>query len=369
MASVKDLRTKPLSEMSADELKSYISTAEGQGYTISESKDLGKAVDLLKVLDPSGYGSETVASAKNKLASNTTLDTQQKLGIAPSSGTSSTSSSSPFGSFSGGQGAGIDLNKMYEQAINDPALKALEEELNAKKQARDTEEAKINDNPFYSEATRVGKLSKLDAKALDEINTLQSQIDAKKADALVKINIATQQYNIEDKQYQNNLAKLNTLINSGAIVGATSSDVAQIAQATGMSTEMVNQIIQTTKQGQVQTSVTTNTDDNGNVTVSVINTKTGEVIAQNSLGAIGNKQGTSTTVDKQEAKFDSEIERGISRLKDGEDWGTVWNSIFTKFRGIGADEDLILAIDAGLGTSWREAGAYEAYKTKQAGGQ
>ena len=61
-----------------------------------------------------------------------------------------------------------------------------------------------------------------------------------------------------------------------------------------MSTEMVKSIIDTTKQGQIQTSVTTNTDDNGNVTVSVINTKTGEVVAQNSLGAIGNKQTSGT---------------------------------------------------------------------------
>ena len=69
---------------------------------------------------------------------------------------------------------------MYEQAMNDPALKALQDELVAKQTARDSAEADINDNPYYTEATRVGKIAKLDAKANDEINTLQSQVESKR---------------------------------------------------------------------------------------------------------------------------------------------------------------------------------------------
>ena len=286
MASLKDLRSKPLSSMSYDELSDFIKKAENAGYSRSESKELGKAEDLRKVLKPEKYGLETVSSAKLKLSTSTTPETQQKLGIS-----SVKSSASPLGFGDGsGSSSGVDLNKIYESALNDPALKDLEKQLTEKQSARDAAEADINDNPYYTEATRVGKIAKLDEKAGDELKTLQSQIDSKKADAQVKVNIATQQYNIDSNEYQKNLSKLNLLISSGAIVGASSSDVAQIALATGMSTDMVKSIIDTTKQGQIQTSVTTNTDDNGNVTVSIINTKTGEVVAQNSLGAIGNKQ-------------------------------------------------------------------------------
>lgn len=277
MASVKGL--------SVDQLKSKINELKAQGKSESTSKSLGKYVDALKVLQPDKYGADQVASAKLKLSSSTDPDTQVQLGIANPS-----SSSGLAGGFSSGQPGGINLNDIYNNELNSPELKALQDELNAKKTARDAAEADINDNPYYSEATRVGRISKLDQKALNEINTLQGQVDAKKADALVKVNIATQQYNIEDKQYQNNLQKLNLLISSGAITGASSNDISQIAMATGMSTDMVKSIIDTTKQGQIQTSVTTNTDDNGNVTVSVINNKTGEVISQNSLGAVGNKQ-------------------------------------------------------------------------------
>lgn len=69
--------------MSASELKSFISAGEKEGYTLSTSKELGKAQDLLKVLEPSKYGSDQVASATKKLQVNTTTETQQKLGIAP----------------------------------------------------------------------------------------------------------------------------------------------------------------------------------------------------------------------------------------------------------------------------------------------
>lgn len=363
MASVKDLRNKALSDMSVDELKAFIKKAEGAGYEISKSKELGKAVDLIKVQSPSGYDSKQVESAKLKLSSSTKPETQARLGI-------SGGSSSGMGTgFSTGSIAPINLNTMYDQAMNDPALKALQDELIAKKTARDSAEADINDNPFYTEATRVGRLAKLSEKADDEINTLQSQIDGKKADALVKINIATQQYDIESKAYQQNLDKLNTLISSGAIVGASSKDISQIALATGMSTDMVRSIVDTTKKNQRQTQVVTATDDNGNVTVAVIDSQTGERISQNSLGAIGNKQtgsGTSSD-DKQQKAFDEAVETGIAQLQKGESWGTVWNRIYTKFKGIGDDEDLRLAIDSGLGTSWREGGAYERYKSKQSG--
>ena len=284
MASVKGL--------SAEQLQAKIDALKAQGKTESTSKELGKYIDALKVLTPQKYGAKTVESAKQKLAVSTTPETQQELGITPF-GATTTPSSTGLGS---GQPAGINLNKIYESALSDPALKSLETELTTKKKARDEAEADINDNPYYTEATRVGKIAKLDEKAGDELKTLQSQIDSKKADAQIKVNIATQQYNIDSNEYQKNLSKLNLLISSGAIVGASSSDVAQIALATGMSTDMVKSIIDTTKQGQIQTSVTTNTDDNGNVTVSVINTKTGEVVAQNSLGAIGNKQTGSSGV-------------------------------------------------------------------------
>lgn len=351
MASAKDFRNKPLSEMNYDELTDFIKKASKAGYSISTSKELGKAEDLRKVLKPEKYGSKTVQDAKNKLSTNTTAETQAKLGIG-----GSTSGASGMGAnFSGGTPT-LDLNKMYADLMNDPELKSLQDELNAKKKAKDEASANINDNPFYSEATRVGKQAKLDEKANDEINTLQYQIDQKKADAQVKINIATQQYNIESQAYQQNLSKLNMLISSGAILNASGSDIAQIAQAVGISTDMVKGIIEATKKGQEKLQMATN--DNGDVTI--FDANTGKII--NTIKGIGNKQGGSsanTDIQKQKA-FEASIESGIAQLQKGESWGTVWNRIKQLYPDVPNE-----LIDNLLGLQWREGGAYEDWKAKQ----
>lgn len=311
MASVKDLRTKELSAMSATELRDYISRAEKEGYSLSTSKDLGKAQDLLKTLEPDKYGAETVASAKTKLLNSTTPETQQRLGI--------TSSASPLSSGGGTpSGSKVNLNEIYNTAINDPALKALEDELNQKKQAKDAENAKINDNPWYAEATRVGKIAKLDEKAGNEINTLQQQIDSKKADAQVRVNIAAQQYNIDNQEYKNNLDKLNLLLGSGALTNASGSEIAQIAVATGLTTAQVNALKENAAKADVEPYVVNSTDDYGNVTVSIIDLNSGGIIATNNLGSIG--KGNKTPTGFNSDAFWKEVYNGVNS-----DITSFWN--------------------------------------------
>lgn len=261
----------------------------------------------------------------------------------------------------------IDLNAMYQTSMNDPALVSLQSEIDTKKVALTTAMSNINDNPWYSEATRVGKLSKLQTQANSEMAVLTDQLAQKKADVQVKLNIATQQYNIDSSQYQNNLSKLNMLISSGGLTNASGSDLAQIALATGISTSMLNSMQEKIKQEAIKPQVLTNTDDVGNVTVSIIDTGTGKVISQNSLGQLGKatKPTKDTTDADMKKDFYSAISDGIDQLQKGEDWGTVWNRIKTRFPEI-LDE----VIDNMLGaTQWREAGAYQAYAKSQAAGK
>lgn len=338
--------------MSYDELSDFISRAESAGYSRSKSKELGKAEDLRKTLQPSKYGEETVANAKTKLMSSTTPETQQKLGIAPAgaSGTASLLGNT-------GTSSAPDLNQLYNSAMNDPALKALEEELDQKKRARDTELAKINDNPYYAEARRVGKIDKLEQKAGNEINTLSASIAEKKADAQVKINIATQQYNIDSQEYKRNMEQFNNLISTGAILGASSQDIAQIALGTGMSTAMVKSVIETARKGQQQLQMAT--DDNGNVTI--FDARSGEII--NTIDGIGNAQksgGTQSNDIAMQKAFESSIESGINQLEKGESWGSVWSRVKQLYPDI---PDAI--IDNLLGVEWRTGGAYESWRAKQ----
>ncbi len=369
MASAKDFRNKPLSEMNYDELTDFIKKASKAGYSISTSKELGKAEDLRKVLKPEKYGSKTVQDAKNKLSTNTTAETQAKLGIG-----GSTSGASGMGAnFSGGTPT-LDLNKMYADLMNDPELKSLQDELNAKKRAKDEASANINDNPFYSEATRVGKQAKLDEKANDEINTLQYQIDQKKADAQVKINIATQQYNIYSQAYQQNLQKLNMLITSGALLNASGSDISQIAVATGMSTDMVKGIITKMKADAIKPELFT---DSQTGKVTAIDPATGKVLYSTQVSTPKPDTSGAAADAKQEAAFNAAIKTGIDQLKSGEGWDVVFDRIKSQFRNTMPDAVLFQLIDKGLGgawnastntgTGWAASGAYEEYKKKTAG--
>ena len=67
-------------------------------------------------------------------------------------------------------------------------------------------------------------------------------------------------------------------------------DVANITRSTGIPSSMIYSAVNAQKEKNVQTSVIQSTNDAGVVTVSVVNTKTGAIVGQTSLGAIGNVQ-------------------------------------------------------------------------------
>jgi murein DD-endopeptidase MepM/ murein hydrolase activator NlpD len=120
---------------------------------------------------------------------------------------------------------------------------------------------KINDNPYYSEATRVGRAAKLQQAYNNDVGLLNSQLgiasnklsntqnlaERAKADAQVKINIASNQYNIENAQHQQTLQQINQYLSAGMLNNASSADIAQISTSTGMSTSMVQSIINASK--------------------------------------------------------------------------------------------------------------------------
>jgi hypothetical protein len=66
---------------------------------------------------------------------------------------------------------------------------------------------------------------------------------------------------------------------------------------------MIQGAIQNNKAKNAKTQVITSTNDAGEVTVSVINPDTGEVIKQSSLGAIGNAQGTGSSTKNAQEQF------------------------------------------------------------------
>lgn len=193
----------------------------------------------------------------------------------------------------GGTGAPtLDLQAVYNSAYNTPEIKAAQAEYDAKTKARDAALAGVNDNPFYVEGTRVGKQAKVNEAAENDLTRVQNQLAQLKSDAEIKVNIATKQYDINNQAYKDNLSMVNSLISSGGLTGATTADLAKYASITGMPVSLLQGVL--TKQQQatatgnkLQTDTITSTDDKGNMTVAIIDTQTGKVIAKNSLGVIG----------------------------------------------------------------------------------
>lgn len=270
--------------LSLEQAKAKVKELKAQGKTESTSKEVGKLVNYIKTLEPSKYGADQVAAAQLALKSST----------QPSSGNSS-SGIDALSNLSGGS-SNIDLNSIYQDALNKSGVSTLESDLKAKKEAKAKAAADVNDNPYYSEATRTGKIAKVNEAADTEITNLESELSQKKADAQVALNIATAQYNINSQNYQQNLSKLNLLISSGALLNASGNDIATIAKATGLSTTMVSSMRDKMKSDLIKPYVYTDTDDGGNVTIKIIDQNTGNVISSNSLGKIG-KSSTKSNFD------------------------------------------------------------------------
>lgn len=275
-------------------VRERIKELEAQGLTVSTSKKLGK---LYKEFEKGGGDRTVYGSAGFE---------------APKASTGLTSKS-PFS----GEAPTIDVNQLYEQSFNTQEIQDLRKQIEDRKAALAEQEALINDNPFYSEATRVGKLNKLQEKAGKDIALIEQQLATRTGDASTKLNLALKQYDINRQSYQDNLAKLDVLLKTGGLAGASESDVANIAASTGFSTDMVKSIIQKSQESDVSTNVITSTDDFGNVTVAVVNSQTGEIIAQNGLGAIGTKTKSSGgTGGLTTSQVNTAVNTGISILSE-----------------------------------------------------
>ncbi len=208
----------------------------------------------------------------------------------------------------------IDVVGLYESAMKDPALlaqqakiRSIQSKIDAKNKALADAEAVINENPFYSEATRTGKINKTDLKAQRDLGNLTNELSVEsnnlslaKADAQNKINIALKQYDINSQAAQQALQKFTTLLNAGALQNAGASDIANFTLSTGIPTSMIQSAIAKQKADNIKTQVISSTDDAGNLTFAIINSQTGEVISKNTLSGVGKtKEGSSGSVKQQ----------------------------------------------------------------------
>lgn len=258
---------------------------------------------------------ESYLQQQRQRSANVTPSASYIPGVGSVAGQAGSGSGVP-GGFS--QPATIDINKIYEDAYATSGIKDLETELTTRRGELTGAIGKNNDNPFLSEATRVGREEKINQIAERRINNLQNEIAMKKADVETKLNLAMKQFDINSTAAKQALDQFNTLLSIGALDGASGEDIASITRATGISSGMIQSAISKSKAKDRDTQMITSTADNGNVTATLIDTQTGEIISQQSLGRIGNAQTgrTTPTALEEKAALNSQFVGALESVKN-----------------------------------------------------
>lgn len=174
----------------------------------------------------------------------------------------------------------IDLNALYEKNYQSSGIKELTDRLTTSEQQYLQARNKISDNPFLDASTLDKRLMRLKGKFEEESKPVQDKIALQQADVQNRLNIASKQFDINSQQAQLALNQFNSLVGAGAFDNADASSIAQAATATGLSTSMIQSIIQARAKAntpEVKTQVISY-DDGTNQGYAVINSQTGEVI-------------------------------------------------------------------------------------------
>lgn len=296
---------------------------------------------------------------------------RQKASLAPLS-TAPAQTTLPGGSFDPsasnaglGQGtslpqASINLPELYKSLQKDSGVQDAQAQLSNMEKSLIEQKGKINDNPFLSEASRVGRVAKLEQLFNERTANIRGDIATKQADAEMQLNLATKQFDINSQQAQQALTQFNTLLNSGALNNATGEDISAIIRTTGLSGSMIQGAINASKAKDVKTS-TIQFDDGTNTGFAVINSQTGDIISKQVIAgskptkATGGSGGGTTTAQKTKittsarsaiAKADSNADKRLSmqEYKDavaqimtatGTDFATADDYATTAFTDLG----------------------------------
>lgn len=216
----------------------------------------------------------------------------------------------------------LNLPKLYESLYASSGIADVQAQLLQQDKEFTEAKAKINDNPFLSEATRVGRLAKLEQLYNERTANSRKDIETRKADIETKLNLETKQFDINSQVAQQALSQFNTLLQLGALDGASGEDIANITRSTGLSSQAIQSAINAKKQKDVNTQVI-QYDDGQNEGYVVINSQTGEIINKQ---AVAPSQKTSGGGRASKTDY-------VEALKDDARSGLTLSQIFAIYSG------------------------------------
>lgn len=213
--------------------------------------------------------------------------------------------SAPNGAGSGATGLGSigvtsSLNLMEEQqSLYDSSgitqllntISGIQATIDNYKSEADKRRAEVNENPFLSESSRVGRIRKIDDMLNDTLQTEEArlanynaQVTQKQNEINEKLGLKVKQFDIDRATRQENRDLFNSLLSSGALNGATEQDLGNLAAQTGLSINFIRSAIKASQKADVE--IITQTDNAGNVTILTIDKNTGQIVNQVSAGNI-----------------------------------------------------------------------------------
>ena len=268
------------------------STQQGAGQPVSQ--EVNAQTSVAAGLAPGANQAYVNAQNAKPVANPSVVATPS----TPSAGTAATTTGTGMATMP--ETPTLDLQGLYKGLEESSGIKALQDTYLQQEKDFITAKGKINDNPFLSEATRVGREAKLTTLFNERTANVQKEIAMKQADTEMQINLATKQFDINSEVAKTNFSQFNSLLEMGALDNASGEDIANIVRSTGIPSSIIQSAIDASKKAKekdVETQVIQSEADNGEVTVSVINKSTGAIISQQSLGRVGNTQTSNTTGD------------------------------------------------------------------------
>jgi hypothetical protein len=239
----------------------------------------------------------------------------------------------------------IDLQSLYNQAYQTAGIADLQTKYSEMQKALTEAKGKNNDNPFLSEASRVGREAKLQKLFDERTANILSDIAMKKADVETQMNLATKQYDINTQASKDALNQFNSLLSAGALNNASGQDIANLTKATGLSSTMIQSAIKANKtKGAQTTSYSDGTNDyfvtvdnDGNIINKQVIGKTAPTAAQRN--ATTGTAGTTGTKSGDKAA-------NIENVKISASSGTTLQQIYMAYKGVLTASEIQAAYDA-----------------------
>lgn len=268
----------------------------------------------------------------------------------PSGGAGSTTYSSGAGTGTtglGSMGFGVtsNLNLMDEQKkLYDASgitqlqttIAGIQASIDSMKAEADKRRAEVNENPFLSESSRVGRIRKIDEMLNDTLQTeeaklanYQASITAKQNEINEKLGLQVKQFDIDRVTRQDNIDLFNTLLSSGALNTASAQDLGNLSAQTGLPISFIQSAIKKATKAEVV--IEKQVDDNGNVTILTIDKDTGNILNQVSAGKIGNATNGSGKLTK-----DEELVANVSNMINDIVAGSPLRDLVNHYSGLGA---------------------------------